>query len=564
MTEKPLPIEIEEQDRQIPITPEGFFDLSRFAGVLPENVWNLSDDEFALWAEKQANLQEGEPVLLARFHRPKQGEFAGRMVTHDLGKSGVLVMDEPGATTEVHLPYVVKVVGETNQYSQLRLVRKPNLEDCVRYLRQREGKERRIEIQQISFRTIVSREDESPVMGREPGGRKTFLRKNLSPEVKNSVIYSDDRVVAVEPTEESRKYSFCVPIAKARVWERTSVSAVQENGTPIPVVSTERFYGIDSVYTGVKRIGWFDSLANVLPDLSPENQAILARLWNVYRRKELDKQNKGEELKKQIAADKHEAWEAYEDGRVVVERDRRYREIGEDGEEHDFVPVLVDGERYDIEPYYPDGTRTRYGGNWKAYTAAEAFAIVDSDRYFLESLSREKGIQFQPGLIADLRPDSVEIDIDQLAHAPQYTTNGFRWGREPIARDHFKRLFESKIVEFESNAVKLTLEFSPCLYEQTTVGQQDGGIEPVPVVEYRVAYLLSDEIVQYDDRILCLRDHVEERVEKILNKVLSELHKPAWIPPDDGRKVRWLAGQEWASSEIDGEADDGIKEENEV
>ena len=562
--------EHQTQSGQRFLTPRGFADVSpsaAFAGNTYLEVNWLSNDEWWVgWVNRHAQ-QEAEsstPLLpIAVFQTGRDGS----LITRDFGKIGKIRKKPKGLEITVGTPYVVEKLEETylgmkdRGVWKLEAVREATHEDYLPHLQARAANGEGRRFCEVTFyigdrgRLIGNiRVNDDGSDNWDQDGTIVRIDSDLPQEVKDRVL-DGDRWIG-EITEYPGSYIF-KPHLPAVLWDHYRIR--MDSGKP--VVMQQRFNGLEA-WSAPSSMPIDNPLmvAEYLRILPPTQQAILARLWDIYWAKETKRQEEEASYEEQMGLAKIASWEGYMRGTIGVERESESEEESGYPSAIQRKVVRVHGkkhtERFVVDPdASAEDAMREYDGNWNAYTAAEWLAIMEDDQTFLEYLINQEGIRVQPGLISGVRPKNTFIDVIGLARTEgRYRPNGNPWGREPVARDQFEfnMDYKARVEEFESDALKIVAQFSPSLYEKTTGIHDEVAVNGwLPETSYHFGYLLENADVDFKEDVQKLPEHVKERILRIVQGKLAELRKPDWTEHGEGESVRWLAGKRWETPEAE-------------
>ena len=538
----------------------------------------LSNDEWWIdWVNRYAK-QEAEgstPVLpIAVFQTGRDGS----LITHDFGKIGKIIKQPNGLEITVGTPYIVEQLEQTypgmkdKGVWKLEVVRRATEQDYLPFLQARaRGEEGRCYGQVLFYNGdeggligYIQIDETGDVPDSEKVGKIVMIDRKLPQGIRDRVANGDSWIGEIKELDSCYLFRPHLPV---EFWTKYRVRMVSGR----PEVLQEKFEGLER-WQGPSSTPIDNPLmvAEYLRILPPTQQAILARLWNINWAKETKRQEEEASYEEQMGLAKIVAWEGYMRGTIGVERESESEEESGYPSAIQRKVIRVHGkkhtERFVVDPdASAEDAMREYDGNWNAYTAAEWLAIMEEDQMFLEYLINQEGIRVQPGLLSGVRPKNTFIDVIGLAQTEErFRPNGNPWGREPIAKDQFDKIFDERIEQFENEFVKIIAQFLPCLYEKTTGIHDEVAVNGhLPDVSYHVGYLLEAADVDLKKDIQKLPEHVKERILRIVQEKLAALRAPDWIDLGEGESVRWLAGKKWDIAETIEVVEPAILEEGE-
>ena len=267
------------------IIPDGFCRLDR---VLLPDLGEMSEESLITWAKDRPYTLGESAFDIVTFKKGKRGDW----VTYDLDKVGVLQSVVENLTLVAGVPYVTRIIdaSPSGDVYSVDVCRKANLEDCQTYerwmLSRRESGSflsRNRWIEQVQFFRGADGDVEGWIPSRRVGsGTNVELDWNASsrPEV-------GDEWVGMA-VDRGRKTTF-LPFVESSKWERKRIIWApypQWDSAEMPVVHSQRYLGIRMSDQYRESVNSLASLERVFTDLTATEQEVLARLWNVYWRRQ--------------------------------------------------------------------------------------------------------------------------------------------------------------------------------------------------------------------------------------------------------------------------------------
>jgi hypothetical protein len=537
---------IANQSEQPLITADGFVRLERFEGVLPDSIWSQPDEIFVRWAEIYASVFL--PIVTFEIGT-KDGGLKGKFFTRSLGKYGYPTKVADGLDIKEYVPYVVEVQNpEQKGLYKLAVHQEPGIDDYLRYKRNGGDSFSKLNIGQIQ----MFRDDSGEIIGKSPSGKVVLIPRWLPDKVRNQVNEGEEWIGEIR---EKEKFCFFIPHIKAEAWTYSEVNL----GAGWPVVKIQEFNGIKPKPFSLKIFEPWDpeEVKEVFKNLPLEEQAILARLWNIYWKDELARQEVQEAFRQEVLVAQRQAWQAYKEERVFFKEKNRRRMVGMDDEVHTWQRVVVEGEgggefEIDIDAREPGVEAWERYKDMKAVTAAEAFLIATDDDRFVSYLREEGGIDLDLGEFDRIRPENRCIDVGRL----QAVFKNYKGkSSEEIAIQEFRRdgNFGIDTCGVENDIVVFKLVFVSTLYAREP-GKGEQGVErwfssstyrnPGIIGDdgqvYEVEYALRAGEAKYKDGYYNLPEHIRDRITEIFSRKISWLREGTRASLDGkARGVSW-------------------------
>lgn len=528
------------QPNQPLFTEDGFVRIEHYEGVLPDRIWSQPDEVFARWAEAYASVFL--PIVTFEIGT-KDGGFKGKFFTRSLGKFGYPTKVAPGLEIKQYKPYVVEVQNPKQMgLYKLGVHQEPGIDDYLRCERNGGDSFSRLDIGQI----VMFEDDSGEIIGQLPSGKVVLIPKWLPNKVRNQVNDGEEWIGEIR---EKDRFCFLIPHIKAEEWTHTEVDLEACK----PVARIQKFNGIEPEPFSLQIFEPEDpeEAREVFKNLPLEKQAILARLWNIYWRDELARQEVHEAFRQEILAAQRQAWQAYKKERVSVSGEEQRRMVGMSEEIHTWQRVVVKDEgggefEIDTDAREPGVEAWKRYDDMKAVTAAEAYLIATNDNHFVSYLREEEGIDLNLEKLDRVRPENRCIEVGNL----QAKFRNYKWRpSEEIAINEFREKgnFGIETCEIENDIVSFELVFVPRLYAREP-GEKEKGVErmfysstyrePGLIGDdgrvYEVEYALRAGKVGFKDSFYDLPEHIRERIAEILAKKMSWLREST-LASLDGR-----------------------------
>ena len=540
-----------------PFTPDGFLRLEQFEGALPERYWNLPDESFARWANVYAEIRREfrTPTLLAHFQKGDQGSLEGKLITNNFGKVGVASRIAPGLSVEEGVPYVVEVLGKDRQNKRrvfdLSVERKATCEDVLCFRETAEN----VRIEQLLY---LDKRGGGAVGRLDDGDKKG---KVVMPLKNCKITPKDGEEWVSQIVYEEPQFLLAQPLLPVSAWSLPTVC--MDDG--IPEVVVDNFEGIRKTLTGVRQEHAFavgdevsnrELLGHLMRKLPEAEQAILARLWNIWVTREQQRIREEKTFVQEVRQAQRKAWEAYKEERVMYGLEEPQRVVSTDDRTYTMQPVTIVGgfvQTYDILIDHPQASVEawrRYNKDLHAVVAAEAYQIATSDEYFISNLRAEEEIDLHLEELQASRPENTRLFVRNLEAIFRHYKG--KPSRE-VARAEFKKQFRVESSEISSDIVAMKLIFAPTLYARHPGSKEKGqerlfssetyaepGLDGSDGKVYEVEYTLAAGEVEYRDGFYDLPEHIQARVADMLASGISRFRESVVEASGDGvEKVSW-------------------------
>lgn len=531
-TEKPR-----QPERDI-LTPEGFVRLEKYDRILPEEIWSQPDEIFVRWAE--AYTRVSLPIVTFEIGT-KDGGLKGKLLTRSLGKFGVPAKVADGLGLKLHeleqyKPYVVEIQNpeEQKRLYELTVHREPDFDDYLRYKENGHESNYKPDIRQIYLFADNAGEKIGRLTSDKPVGKVVLIPRWLPDEVRNQV---NDGGEWIGEVIEKDRYYFLIPHIKAEDW--TCMRVLVEDGKP--VVEQVKLHGIRERFISERVSPTMpEDISELLTELPGEQQAILARFWNIYWERH-------KVFHQEILQAQQEAWQAYKEERVHFREANSMRMVDMKDNIHVWQPVVIEGEdggefNVSINDPQPAVEAWKRYDDMRAVTTAEAYLIATRDDHFVSYLREEEGLELGIQQFERALPSNEKIYVGNLG---AIVINHRGKDDRNIARETFrnKDMYEVETKEIDNDVVRMQLHFAPTLYMRDPTEREraeDVGLIGKGGKVFEVGYSLMRGDVEYRDCFYDLPEHIRDRIADILATHLVRLRESSLVSPD-GKvvKVSW-------------------------
>lgn len=269
--------------KEFNINSNGFVELKK---EIEPRIKRMSDREICAWAGKRDKSEAD--FTIATFFMGDRGDW----ISVDLNKLGVLKNTPEDFQVEAGKAYVVSIIQDTNDSNKTKgayfveVLRDPNLQD-LKAVTRKDSWQRllRSDSKMKADRwldSVTLTSNSFGYLGKERVGyEKVLLDKHASVEASEG-----ERWAGLVIQRKGLKTFY--PIKQAEDWEEKIV-IWGENDTgsaKSPQVLYKKVNGIETIESKKTTIDSLQALNQYLANLPKEERVVLARLWNIYWKKQ--------------------------------------------------------------------------------------------------------------------------------------------------------------------------------------------------------------------------------------------------------------------------------------